>query len=176
VQLTCGLRPGEAAGLSWGDVDFDKRRLVVRRAVRLERRRPVIVETLKTSKSRRTVDLPAVTVAALKRHRTLQKAERLAAREWADETLVFSTGAGMPLDPANMRRELTKVTDEAGLGKLTPNELRHSCASLLSDSGVSLERISDALGHTNTRMLENVYRHAVGESATATRAMDAVLR
>ncbi|MFT4616859.1 MAG: integrase, partial [Halioglobus sp.] len=47
----------------------------------------------------------------------------------------------------------------AGVDPIRPNELRHSCASLLSDEGVPNELIADLLGHTTTRMVDQTYRH-----------------
>ncbi|MGH3872065.1 MAG: tyrosine-type recombinase/integrase [Pseudonocardiaceae bacterium] len=41
----------------------------------------------------------------------------------------------------------------------TPQELRHSFISLLSDAGVRIEDISKLAGHANTRVTETVYRH-----------------
>lgn len=41
----------------------------------------------------------------------------------------------------------------------TPLELRHSFVSLLSSSGVPVERIADLVGHTSNRTTETVYRH-----------------
>lgn len=49
----------------------------------------------------------------------------------------------------------------AGIEKLTPYELRHTAASLLSDQGQPMERVADLLGHDGVRMLSEVYRHAV---------------
>ncbi|MEO7398022.1 MAG: tyrosine-type recombinase/integrase [Ilumatobacteraceae bacterium] len=57
----------------------------------------------------------------------------------------------------------------------SPNELRHSAASLLSAAGVLLEHIADVLGHTNTRMLGQTYRHSIQPSIVAAVApMDAL--
>lgn len=42
-----------------------------------------------------------------------------------------------------------------------PYEMRHTAASLLSDDGVPLEHVADLLGHDGTRMVAQVYRHAV---------------
>lgn len=167
VMLTVGLRPGEAAGLRWSDVDLDTGRLAVRCGVRMEKGRPVLVDALKTARSRRTVDLPAITVDALRAHRKRQSEERLAASTWVDKSLVFTTSTGSVLDPANVRRQLRRLTESAGLGHLRPNELRHSAASILSHDGVPLEVIADLLGHTNTRMLEQTYRHALQPSIDA---------
>ena len=74
---------------------------------------------------------------------------------------------GTLLEPQNVARTLRKFTDAAGLGKWSPNELRHSAASLLCAAGVPLEHVADILGHTNTRMLEQTYRHAIQPSITA---------
>ena len=52
------------------------------------------------------------------------------------------------LSPSNVRRELAAICQGAGVTLVTANELRHSCASLLSDIGVPNEQIADLLGHT----------------------------
>jgi integrase len=41
----------------------------------------------------------------------------------------------------------------------TPRELRHSFVSILSDSGVNIEKIADLVGHSGTSVTEKVYRH-----------------
>ncbi len=43
----------------------------------------------------------------------------------------------------------------------TPQELRHSFVSLLSDDGVSLEQISRLVGHSGTAVTEAVYRKQI---------------
>jgi Phage integrase family len=53
-----------------------------------------------------------------------------------------------------------RITEKAGLGRdWTPRELRHTFVSLLSDSGVPIEQIADAVGHSSPRTTEVVYRH-----------------
>ncbi|MGC8472583.1 MAG: tyrosine-type recombinase/integrase [Acidimicrobiales bacterium] len=60
-----------------------------------------------------------------------------------------------------MAKRLARLCATAGIDRITPYELRHSAASLLSDAGVPIETVADLLGHTTTQMLENVYRHRV---------------
>ena len=43
----------------------------------------------------------------------------------------------------------------------TPHELRHSFMSLLSDAAVSVEMISQLVGHRDTSVTEIVYRHQI---------------
>lgn len=159
VMLTAGLRPGEAAGIRWDAIDLDAGTIAIRSAVRTVNRRPVVVDELKTTKSRRTVAVPAFIIDMLRRHRTTQATERLAATRWDDPTLVFATRNGTPLSASNVRRELDRITAAAGIPAVTPNGLRHSAASIMSDAGMPLEDIADVLGHTNTRMLQATYRH-----------------
>ena len=64
-----------------------------------------------------------------------------------------------PLDAANVRRAFKKVTNSAGLGdNWKPLELRTSFVSLMSGSGVPVEKIARLVGHTSTRITEVVYR------------------
>lgn len=42
---------------------------------------------------------------------------------------------------------------------MSPNELRHTAATLLVDTGMRLEEVADFLGHKDTSMLIETYRH-----------------
>ncbi len=165
VGVTMGLRPGELTGLSWRDVDLDAGVLHVRRALSRENNRPVMGE-LKTKRSRRSLGLPPFVVAALRRRQEFQAWERAAvgahwSAQWEAEQLVFTTTAGTPIDASNLRRYFRRACANAGIGRWMPYEMRHTAASLLSDDGVPLEHVADLLGHDGTRMVAQVYRHAV---------------
>ena len=179
--MMLGLRPGEITGLLWENIDLAAGVLHVRTSLKRERLADAAsgkrverlrLGDLKTPRARRSLNMPAPLVDALRHHRALQAAERLAAgdawsSEWADAGLVFTTQVGTPLDPANVRRVFNRVTDAAGIGRWTPYELRHSVASLLSYDGIHAEVIGDLLGHDGTRMVAGVYRHAVAPTVAA---------
>jgi integrase len=169
LMLTTGMRPGEAAGLCWDAVDLDAGVVHVWRSVRRERGRVFVVPYVKTDDSYRTVRLPAPALDVLRAQRRVVAELRLAASMWAkpDHDLVFPTANGRPWDPSNVRDELTRICADAGIERITPHELRHSCASLLNDQGVPLEQIADLLGHRDVTMLARVYRHRVRPSADA---------
>ena len=162
TMLMLGLRPGEAAALHWSDIDLDGQKLHVRRNLRKVEGGFEITDELKTAKSRRSLTMPHPLVEALRGNREVQDSEREAAGEawdpgWPD--LVFTSLLGTPLDPSNVRRMFKELTNSAGLGDWSPNELRHSCVSILSSRGVPLEEIADVMGHDGTRMTSKVYRH-----------------
>jgi len=164
--LLLGLRPGEVLGLCWSDVDLDAGLLSVTRSLKRERNQLRLGEP-KTPGSKRTLAIPIDVLDALRRHRTRQRREQLMAGEmWVEIDLIFATEIGTPTDPSNLRRDLHRLCESAGIGSWSPNELRHSFASLLSHSGVSLERIADAMGHVDTRTTSSVYRHRLSESVS----------
>jgi integrase len=169
LLLTLGLRPGEGLGLCWDAVDLDGGMLHVWRAVRRDRGRAELVDYVKTAKAYRTIGLPEPAVEVLRAQRRVVAELKLAARTWVldDRQLVFPNAAGGPWDPSNARDELARVCEGAGLWRVRPHELRHSCASILSDRGVPLEEIADLLGHVDTTMLSRVYRHRIRPSADA---------
>jgi integrase len=64
--------------------------------------------------------------------------------------------------------ELTAMCKQAGIPRVTPNELRHTAASLANDAGVRLEELADQLGHKDVRMVSQVSGTGFGpQSATA---------
>ena len=172
VGLMLGLRPGELCGLRWEDIDLDAGVLCVTQARKRttddDGHETLVLGSPKTTKSRRALVLPQPVFHALHVHERRQRAERRSAGDrWQDLDLVFPTNVGTPMSPSNLRRDLARLTRAAGLGRWSPNELRHSAASLLSASGVPLEQIADVLGHTDTRMLLKHYRHPISRTIDA---------
>jgi integrase len=81
--------------------------------------------------------------------------------QWPAEhdTLVFRSESGTPLDAANARRFARMVAVDAGIDHLTPYELRHTHASILSDGGAHADALSDRMGHRDSRTTLTYYRH-----------------
>jgi hypothetical protein len=70
----------------------------------------------KSSRSRRTIALPAVAVKALNRCRVRQLEARMAAgKRWQDSGFVFTTPTGTVLDPRNLTRALKAILTENNL-------------------------------------------------------------
>ncbi len=108
------------------------------------------------------VDLEAGTAAVYRSVRRTgeTKAEKSRRHGMEREHLVFCTSLGGPMYATDVRMEFKRITEKAALGRdWTPRELRHTFVSLLSDSGVPIEQIADAVGHSSTRTTEVVYRY-----------------
>ena len=180
VALALGLRMGEALGLRWQDIDLDRRTLRVNRILERIGRgngsKLMLVEP-KTSRSRRTVNLPETAIRALRGHKVRQLEERLAAgSRWSDQGFVFPSSVGTPLEPHTLHDDYKRVLAKAGLPDIRFQDLRHSAASLMLAQGIPLRSIQGVLGHSSITLTANLYAH-VGEQLKreAADAMDAVL-
>ena len=169
LSLLVGARTEELRPVTWDDVDLTGQpdatppvppSISIVRSVR-------VGGVLKTEKSKRRLALPTLAVEALRALKLQQARDRAAAGAlWQENDLVFSSNVGTKLDHHNVRRGFIKITQAAGVGgDWTPRELRHSFVSLLSDDGMSIERISHLVGHKTTAVTESVYRHPVSIQA-----------
>ena len=150
VSLLGGLRTEEARALRWSEVDLEAGTVAVYRSVRFG-------GDTKTEKSRRVVQLPDIAVEALRELVLRQAADRAkAGTAWVENSLVFCRSTGNPLTDHDVWLQFRRITEKAGLGTdWSPRELRHTFVSLLSDSGVPIEQIADAVGHSSTSTTEN---------------------
>lgn len=155
-----GLRFGELAALKWKFVDFEKKRVYVRTAMRKSQdgthASVGITKTVKSgqiSKSRRSVFLTPNLIAALKEW-------KLRSPMSGDDDRVFLThDLKMHETSAHLRRNvLHKACDEVGLDRIRWHDLRHFFASLCVDRyGDNWERIADLLGHETTATTRKHY-------------------
>ncbi len=168
VAVATGLRQGELLGLVWDDIDLDTGVLRVR--FQLQRFEGKLQRVpLKTEHSRRTLDLPAVALDALKRQRTRQKEARLlAGSRWQETGFVFTSSIGTPFDARNVIRGFHETLERAGLPRTNFHSLRHSAASFLLAMGASSREIMETLGHTQIGTTMNLYAHMMPEARKET--------
>jgi integrase len=177
VALALGLRQAEALGLCWSDIELDTGTLTIQHQLQRVRGAWKLTDP-KTSRSERTLPLPAVAVEALRQHRVRQLEERLlAGARWHGNPfdLVFTTTVGTPIDGVRVTRRFQALLERAGLPKLRFHDLRHGAASLLLAQGVPLPVTMAMLGHNQVATALH-YAHAIPElKREAMNRMDAAL-
>jgi len=168
--LMCGLRQGEALALRWQDVDLDGATLRVSRQLQRVRSGDGLRFSEPKNASRRTVGLPQRAVSALKSHRKRQVEEKLAAGPpYRDESLVFASGRGTPLDAQNVvNRYYKPLLKRAGLPPIRFHDLRHSCLSLLAQRGEPVRDLQALAGHATAAFTLQRYTHHYDASARRT--------
>lgn len=156
IALFTGMRPSEYLALRWSDIDFDKNHLRVSRSLKRLRGEKFEIGELKTKSSRRVIPLSASLIEKLKNHR------REAAKNKYD--LVFAAENGEPLSTHNLaRRNFKNILKAAEIDttKFNPYSLRHSCATLLFASGVSVKTVQERLGHSSANITMDTYIHFI---------------
>jgi integrase len=174
-----GLRTSELLGLEWEHVDLEEGRYQVVEglhrigatgAAAIGVEPGLLASHPKTVGSGDGTPMSPAAVDVLRRWKTAQAAERLAAPRWSDSGRVFTTATGTPLDPSNVRRQWRKVLAAAkvpaksrgGAGRGL-HELRRTFASRLRRAGVSLEEVQRLGRWSSPAMLLAHYR-AVDEA------------
>lgn len=170
VAAGLGLRQGEAFGLRVEDVDFLRRRVLVRQQVKIVRSRLVFAPP-KGGKSRE-VPLPDVVGLAL--------AEHLRQYPSGADGLIFTSREHKPLARTYYNPHIWKPalvaasippTRENGM-----HALRHYYASVLLDAGESIRALAEYLGHADPGFTLRVYTHLMPSSEDRARsAVDRVL-
>jgi integrase len=137
-----GVRPEEAFGADWRDVDTAHRVLTVRRAFAKGR----LKDFAKTERSRRRVPLRARTVVAL---------ERLEHRRG----ILFPNSAGRRIDINTFRnRGWTPALKAAGIPHRRIYDLRHTYATWSLAAGIDIFTLSRRMG-TSVAMIDRTYGH-----------------
>ena len=139
-----GIRWGEAVALRVRDVQFLRRRLSVHdNAVQLG-----VDHAVGQTKSRhhRSVPVPQFVLDEL----SAQCAKR------SLDDLVFGDGAYLPR-PKSDGGWFAGAVKRAKVQKITPHDLRYSCASIAISSGVNVLALSRMLGHTSAKVTLDTY-------------------
>ncbi|HET8630556.1 MAG TPA: site-specific integrase [Thermomicrobiales bacterium] len=173
LLVQTGMRRGEALGLRWQDVDWERKRIHVHQCVEVLGG-VTRITTPKTPAALRSITLFPESVAALAAHRKRQLARRLAAgADWEDRDLIFTTPQGRALNPGNVLRNLAviqrkanaapDVPDAARLPHFTVHDLRHTHATHLLMDGWSVAVVSRRLGHASPAITLQLYAHAIAD-------------
>jgi integrase len=158
-------------GLRVEDVDFLRRKVLVRQQVKLVKSRPVIAPP-KGGKTRE-VPLPDAVAEAI--------SEQVRRFPSGDSGLVFVTREHKPLVRTYYNPHIwKKALRAAGVDPTRENgmhALRHFYASVLLDAGESIRALADYLGHADPGFTLRVYTHLMPSSEDRARtAMDKALR
>jgi len=135
LALSTGARQAEIMTLRYGQIDF-KRQVIA----------------LTHTKNGETRALPLVGTAF-----TLLQ-ERARVRSLTDDRVFPPTRAAKKADCLDLRQPWEKALKAAGIADFHWHDLRHTAASYLAMSGVSLVEISKVLGHRTMQMVSR-YSH-----------------
>ena len=155
----CGLRCGESRGLMWKDIDFNKKLLSVNRQVidtPKDWDEPYVISDPKTKTSRRIIPICNVLLDAFK----IYKNELELKNQYNINNFVFSPSDGTtPLRDNHILTRKKKIEKATDSKHIRTHDFRHSCASLLINSGGNVSMVAKYLGHSEVEETLNTYSH-----------------
>lgn len=172
IALATGLRRGEVFALRWDDVDSDRLRVGVSKAVKADGS----VGNPKSIAGVRSVAIGRKLMKLLDR-----------AKPWQDELLPVERPNGckglMVVDETGGRASMNAFehwwrgwADRNGFPGLRFHELRHTHATLLISNGVDVKTVQMRLGHSSAVVTMSCYAHAIPLSdGAAAETLDAAL-
>ena len=183
VALALGLRQGEALGIRWPDIDWDRQLLAVRRGTPRPRfahgcAQPCGRKYAGHCPQRRSLNAdrrpdqvpgrPALRAAARRPSSsgcastgTAQELERqTAAQLWVDEGWVFADELGRRINPRTDWAHWKQLLRDAGVRDGRLHDARHTAATVLLLLGVHERTIMSILGWSSTAMVSR-YAHVI---------------
>lgn len=150
LSLYTGLRVGEVCGLMWGDIDFDKSILTVRRTVQRIRSgahgTQIIADTPKSRSSRRSIPIPTFIMKLLRDSRS------------TNNCYVLSNSTSI-IEPRTLQRRFKAILKKSNLPSVGYHCLRHMFATNSLQVGFDVKTLSEILGHASVETTLNRYVH-----------------
>ena len=152
VAAFTGLRLGELRGLRWGDIDWTRRVVFVRRSFTVKSDGP--------TKSGKVRSVPLVDQAA-------RALDQLSRRErWtSDDDRVFVNDVGEHIEDSALRRRFYTALDRAGLPHIRFHDLRHTFGTIAVQA-FPLTDVKAFMGHADIQTTM-IYIHHVPQHDAA---------
>lgn len=152
LLLGCGLRPAEAYALTWSDIDFQNQTVNINKALVFSAD-AALVDHPKTDSGIRTVEAPLFVLGDLMAYKKISK-----------NIIVFADKKGKYRYKSRYHDEWVrikkKIVEKLGHDTdITPYYFRHNYATALYYSGISLLEAKRLLGHSDTKMIMEIYAH-----------------
>lgn len=154
--ILSGLRFGEAAALTYSDIDYDNKLIHVTKTYDSVNK---VTTSTKTDCSCRDVYMQPELETLLHRAAIFTKEEQLRKGYRNPDKLFFLTTTLEHVNHPAYNKYLKSVSLKSIGREITPHTLRHTHASLLLEKGVSIDTISRRLGHKNSKVTREIYLH-----------------
>ena len=162
-----GLRCGELAALKWSDIDFENKKIYVRKNI------VTIYDYEDTERKTRKVNLQASTktsdgrtIPLIKSAEDILNSIKSKYQEINPDGFIINNSDKM-VHVDTISDSYTNIAKTAGIeNPLGIHTLRHTFASLLIKKGVDIKIVSDILGHKDVSFTYNIYVHILEEQKT----------
>lgn len=161
LLFDCVLRRGEILGLSFEDIDFEKKIVYVRHSwvESVDSTQPVLKDC-KTNGSRRKMVVSDETIRLLKRQELFCKEICLGkGKKFTGKQRVVCKQDGEPFRPKSFTAKWADTLKKYNLRHMKLHGTRHSAISWLLSQGVPVHIVQARAGHKDPKITLSVYSH-----------------
>lgn len=155
-----GVRKGEAQGLQWSDIDFDKRQMKISKTWQNVGNGKYGLTSPKTKNANRTITLDNKTLEKLKIR--LTEVEKI--KGFSNDFFIF--GDTKPLSTSQISVIFNNYLDLCKVKRIRIHDFRHSHASLLISLGSNILFVAKRLGHASVKETFDTYSHLYPDEET----------
>lgn len=158
-----GLRRGEVLALTKADIDLKKNLLTVNKAVVFDVNQPIVKEGAKSDAGNRSIPIPASVQGSLKDFlKSVDTFYIFPGKSF--ETLSKTQYVRMWNHIVDKMNDAVTSENEKAIGSrpisaLTAHIFRHNYCTMLYYSGVSQKKAVELMGHSDIKMIMEVYAH-----------------
>lgn len=179
LALLGGFRLGEQLALTWNDILFDEKKIVINKAVSRLATGEMVIKTPKTKSGIRTVKVTSSCMRLLSEWKAEQmKLALIQGRNWKgirkdfdnnhvfiqnDGSLMSLYTPGQAFERFLNRYNSQCENDADKLPKIRLHDLRHSNVTYLLSEGTDIETVSKRIGHSKPSITSDVYGHVLPE-------------
>lgn len=181
ILFKTGLRISEMIGLTWNDVDMDKREIDINHQVQYRKingKTHYYADDTKTEAGNRVIPMTdevyKLFVEQRKEWFRVEKDLEFEVDGYRDFVFI-SHVTGKCMNPNNIRRMMRTLVDmndtrEIQLPDISPHICRHTALTRLAEAGCDIKVLQYLFGHTDIRTTMRVYNHT--DSERVKREMD----
>ncbi|MDA2636946.1 site-specific integrase [Bacillus cereus] len=160
LAIYTGMRRGELLALTWKDIDFDNKRILVNKSL-VKTEKGLFKAATKTKSSNRSISISSFVIGKLQSYYSYKKKEFFRWGIHLNEEAFIFTGNTIhsPLHIDAPHRFLNDHYKRAGVPRIRIHDLRHTHATLMLQAGEHPKIVQDRLGHSSIQMTLDKYSH-----------------
>lgn len=159
-----GMRTAEVCGLRWGDIDFTKKVIHVKRNRLYTKEFGIYEKEPKTATSLRDIPMPDALIDDLIIYMEWFRQADERFDERLDEYYLAVNMYRLPIFPHSVGQYLKRYEKAWQMKEVTCHGLRHTYCSLLLSQNVPIQTVSKYMGHSDSTVTLKVYSHFIPDT------------